>query len=70
MGHLGVIGEKITGPPVSMCGNGTAFFLMRQVVADLLLQIIHIVKVDKIDIRSEIFAQFRLIVGEKKTAAA
>ena len=39
-----------------MCGNGTAFFLMRQIVADLLLQIIHIVKVDKIYIRSEIFA--------------
>ncbi len=56
MGQLGVIGEKITGTPVSMCGNGTAFFLMRQIVADLLLQIIHIVKVDKIYIRSEIFA--------------
>lgn len=51
-----MIGEKITGTPVSMCGNGTAFFLVRQVVADLLFQIIHIVEVDKIDIRSEIFA--------------
>ena len=56
MGQLGVIGEKITGTPVSMCGNGTAFFLMRQILADLLLQFIHIVKVDKIYIRSEIFA--------------
>ena len=56
MGQLGVIGEKITGTPVSMCGNSTAFFLVRQVVAGLLLQIIHIVEVDKIYIRSEIFA--------------